>query len=43
MEAISAVEVGFESFQTICSDGNVAAEENGFVYESLYLDFRSWQ
>lgn len=34
-----ADEVGFECFQTLGSDGDVAVEENGFIYESLYLDF----
>ncbi len=32
-------EVGFERLQTISPDRDVTVQENGFVYESLYLDF----
>jgi hypothetical protein len=32
-------DVGFEEFQPPGSDGYNAVEENGFIYESLYLNF----
>ncbi len=32
-------EVGFERLQPIGSDGNVAMEEDGFVYESFQVNF----
>ncbi len=33
-----ADEIGFQGLQTLRADGNVAVEQNGFVYESIYLD-----
>ncbi len=34
-----ADEIGFEPFQALGPDGDVAMQKDGFVYESLYLDF----
>jgi len=34
-----ADEIGFEPFQAFGSDGDVAMQKDGFVYESFCLDF----